>query len=126
MSTSGASATSIDPTGLHATGLDPIRLDQARMAATTAALGARVGEMAARRDEVGATVDRLLVVWRGPAADRFRAHWETWRDGADAVIDQLAGIVGGIERAHGDLTAADTGSEVASERLAGRLLGRLG
>lgn len=98
-----------------------VQLDTVRFTTGSRTLDDRVGDLAARRSEVGDAVDGLLRGWRGEAADIFRTHWEAWRDGADAVIDDLRHDVAALSLAQADLHQGDSGSSHTSTRLQGRL-----
>ena len=98
-----------------------VQIDTARFTAGSQALGERVVDLAARRDEVGDAVDHLLRGWRGEAAIAFRARWEAWRDGADEVIDDLRRDVASLSVVRADLHHVDAESSAASTRLSGRL-----
>lgn len=98
-----------------------VQLDGARFTAGSQALGGHVADLAARRCEVGDSVDALLRGWRGEAADTFRRQWEAWRDGADVVIDGLRRDVAALALAQVDLRRVDTHSSAASSGLQRRL-----
>ena len=98
-----------------------VQLDPARFAASSQALADRVADLAIRRREVGDAVDQLLRGWRGEAAAAFLSTWEDWRDGADAVTDDLRRDVAALPLAQADLDHDDARSAHDSGRLAGRL-----
>lgn len=104
--------------------IDPgsvVQLDAARFAASSRALGDRVADLAARRAEAADAVEALLCGWRGEAAEAFRTHWESWRDGADEVIDDLRRNVAALSLARDDLDRGDSRAADSSHHLQGRL-----
>jgi WXG100 family type VII secretion target len=98
-----------------------VRLDPARLSIGADAVEARAADMAARRAQIGASVDALLSTWHGAAADRFAALWEVWRDGADTVIAGLSTSAVALRTARDDVSGADVSSAEAHDQLAGRL-----
>ncbi len=98
-----------------------VHLDQARFIASSHALAERLAALTARRHEVGNSVDALLLGWHGEAAATFTTLWESWRDSADQVIDDLRRAIGALALAAADLRSADQVAVGESARLHGRL-----
>ena len=98
-----------------------VHLDQARFVASSQALAERLAALTVRRHEVGNAVDALLFGWHGETATTFTTLWESWRESADQVIDDLRRAIGALDLAAADLRGADQVAVGESTRLHGRL-----
>lgn len=73
--------------------------------------------------EVGALLDGG---WTGVAADAFTDGWLDWKEAADDVLDGLVAMGQLLDAVHADLSDRDIGSQATLDRLAQRIVSRLG
>ena len=96
-------------------------LSLAHHATTTAELRARLEDLDVRRRRADRSIETVLAIWRGDAADAFRARWQEWSTATAGVVDELSAAAQALDLARSDLGSADSCSGTSSERLAGRL-----
>jgi WXG100 family type VII secretion target len=92
--------------------------------ADVAAASARLAEGKAAAD---ARVSGFLGTgWQGVAADSFRDAWGDWTVAAGQVKDGLDAMAALLDAAHRDMIAQDEQSQADLDRLAARIVDRLG
>ena len=64
--------------------------------------------------------------WTGVAADSFVDAWEEWKAGATDVLEGLTAMGDLLEAAHRDFVASDEESQQNLDRIAARIVDRLG
>jgi WXG100 family type VII secretion target len=78
------------------------------------------------REAIGCQVEALLQGWTGVAGAAFSEGWAQWQSGATDVLDGLLGMSRLLDAVHDDLTHRDIESQASLDRLASRILARLG
>ncbi len=89
----------------------------------------RVGAERLRRDRdsIDTRVGGFLGAgWTGVAADSFVDAWEEWKAGATDVLEGLTAMGDLLEAAHRDFVASDEESQQNLDRIAARIVDRLG
>jgi WXG100 family type VII secretion target len=85
------------------------------------------GQLKTDRDRVDREVAGLLQTgWTGVAADSFMENWAHWRDAAQDVLDGLVAMGQLLGAAHQDFIEADADSGARLDRVAARIVERLG
>ena len=104
-------------------------LELDHQAFTTAVADVRAGADTfhdARR-QIALEVDGLLDgCWTGLAADAFAEGWADWQQAAGDVLDGLVAMGRLLDAVHADLATRDTDAGAALDRVAHRILARLG
>jgi WXG100 family type VII secretion target len=78
------------------------------------------------REAIGREVESLLRGWTGIAGAAFAEGWAQWQTGATEVLDGLMAMGRLLDAVHDDLTHRDIGSQASLDRVADRILARLG
>lgn len=104
-----------------------ITADHPTFVAVVADLRAAADELRAERDRITREVDDLLGTgWSGAAATAFAEGWSDWRRAAATVLDGLVAMGNLVEAAHADLVRSDLSSQADLDRVAARIVARLG
>jgi uncharacterized protein YukE len=103
-----------------------VHLDPTAHATASARLDDRLRDLDVRRRAAEASVERLLLAWRGEAAAAFAAQWGTWSSAAGVVVAGLDATVLALSGARNDVVTADARVADRPGAMAGRLEGRLG
>jgi WXG100 family type VII secretion target len=79
------------------------------------------------RDSIDRRVSGFLGAgWTGVAAESFVDAWEEWKTGATEVLEGLTAMGELLEAAHRDFVASDEDSQQNLDRVAARIVERLG
>ena len=79
------------------------------------------------RQRITLEVDALLDDgWTGLASDAYAEGWADWQRAAGDVLDGLVAMGRLLEAVHADLATRDTDTQVTLDRVAQRILARLG
>jgi WXG100 family type VII secretion target len=85
------------------------------------------GDLHTHRDHVDLQVRGFLEAgWTGPAAESFSAAWDDWTAGASDVLDGLVAMGQLLDAAYADYVAQDEASQARLDRVAAKLVERLG
>ena len=88
---------------------------------------AGAGQLRAALDRVDREVDGFLDTgWSGAAAVSFDQGWDAWRVAAQDVLDGLVAMGQLLEAAQQDFMVADVASQTRLDKIAHRIVERLG
>ncbi len=81
----------------------------------------------ADRERLDREVDGFLGAgWTGVAAQAFASGWEDWKASAQDILDGLVAMGQLLDAAHQDFLQQDTASQAQLDRIAHRIVERLG
>lgn len=103
-----------------------IALDHEAFRTAIADVQHAAGVLSDEREAIGREVDALLQRWTGIAGAAFAEGWAQWQIGAQDVLDGLMAMSRLLEAAHDEITHRDTESQASLDRIADRILMRLG
>ena len=86
--------------------------DRSGRAVVSSFTEARVAEVDARRRAAEASIDALVVAWRGGTARHQRSGWQEWDDAAREAIDSLSALLASLDLARREIAELEHGPRV--------------